>query len=140
MVRPTGPPLLPVMLALLRPRGVVQDPPKPGGAGVGDCATTGRSPGMKSVLGQRGSGVVEDKAGVGISVGRWRGGVAGAVTWRGGGGIGTSSWHGGSGVGVAAWYRAGGAGATAWRRAGGTRAATVVQLLGSAASWFGARH
>jgi hypothetical protein len=35
---------------------------------------------MKSVLGRRGSDVVEDEVGVGV--GRRRGGVAGAATWR----------------------------------------------------------
>jgi hypothetical protein len=41
MVRPTSPLLLLVMLVLLRPRVLVQDPLKPGGAGVGDSAATG---------------------------------------------------------------------------------------------------
>ncbi|PUZ66216.1 hypothetical protein GQ55_3G289500 [Panicum hallii var. hallii] len=82
MVRRAGPPPSPLLSARMM-SSCVQ---KPGGAGVGERASTGRSPGMRS-LGRRGSGVEDEDAGVGE--GRrhgggviQRGGVAGAAAWR----------------------------------------------------------
>ncbi|PVH62466.1 hypothetical protein PAHAL_3G301000 [Panicum hallii] len=139
MVRRAGPPPSPLLSARMMSSCV----PKPGGAGVGERASTGRSPGMRS-LGRRGSGVEDEDAGVGE--GRRHGGgviqrsgdygVAGAAAWRSGsrsgsgaatkrnaGGAGAAAWRGGSGSGSGAATKrsAGGAGVASWRGADGAR-------------------